>query len=398
MTPSWFGGILPQIRLACPYCYSMFPRWQIRFRCTGRPSRSGRRCEPGADEAYAAHFGTGLQLPVFASWRRYRAVCPHCEADTTVRVCPHCHHRLPTQFGRVPSKLVAVVGARDSGKTVMITVLMRELNHSAGKRLGAGVWGADEETRLVFADRYERHLYVDGELHEPTRTVAAERSGLRPPLVFSFATEGKGLRRQRRTLLSFFDTAGEDLRSQESVELNTRYLRSADAVLLVLDPLQLPGGWERAGMAGPPATVGVVDAFQVLEKITDLLQSGGRRLKIKKPLSVAFSKMDLFWDGLKPQSALRQPEPHVAGFNATDGADVHVEVARLLQDWEGGQKIEHFLRSNYKRSHYFGFSALGDRPTADNRVSSAGIQPYRVVDPFLWLLAQLGVVPTIGRR
>ena len=151
-------------------------------------------------------------------------------------------------------------------------------------------------------------------------------------------------------------------------------------------------------MAGPPATVGVVDASQALEKITDLLQSGGRRLKIRKPLSVAFSKMDLFWDDLKPQSALLRPEPQVAGFDASDGADVHVEVARLLQDWEGGQKIERFLRSNYTRYQFFGFSALGDRPTEDNRVSAAGIQPYRVVDPFLWLLAQLGVVPTVGRR
>ena len=242
MTVSWFGGILPQIRLACPYCYSMFPRWRIQFRCTGRPSRSGRRCEPGADEAYAAHFGGGLQLPVFSSWRRYRAVCPHCTADTTVRVCPYCHHRLPTQFGRVPSRLVAIVGARDSGKTVMLTVLMRELNHSAGERLGAGVWGADEDTQLAFANRYERVLYTEGTLLDVTRSVEAA-SGLRPPLVFSFATEGSGLlRRQRRTLLSFFDTAGEDLRTQESLELNTRYLKSADAVLLVLDPLQMPGG------------------------------------------------------------------------------------------------------------------------------------------------------------
>ena len=109
-------------------------------------------------------------------------------------------------------------------------------------------------------------------------------------------------------------------------------------------------------------------------------------------------KAALSGDDLKPQSALRRPDPEVAGFDESDGTDVHTEVARLLEDWEGGQKIDRFLRSNYRRYHYFGFSALGDRPTADGMVSEAGIQPHRVTDPFLWLLAELGVVPTVKGR
>lgn len=188
----------PQIRMVCPYCYETFPRWQIQFRCSGRPSRAGTRCDPGADPVYSAKFGPGFQLPTFPARRRYAADCPHCGSGTTVRVCPSCHHRLPTHFGRLHSRLVALVGARNSGKTVFLTVLMHELNHSAGERLESGVWGADEETRRVFAGEYERRLYINGDLHDPTLTVGAERFGLRPPLVFSFATEGSGLRRSRK--------------------------------------------------------------------------------------------------------------------------------------------------------------------------------------------------------
>lgn len=391
---SWLKGVTPQIRLACPYCYKKFPRWRIQFQCTGRPSRSGQQCAPGNDTAYASNFGAGgLRLPVFSSWHGREADCPHCGADTTRRVCPECHHRLPTQFGRVRGRLVALVGARDTGKTVLLTVLMHELNNRAGDRLGTGVWGADEDTRLVFADQYERRLYNRKELHEPTRPVATA-SGLRAPLVFALGTERHGLRPPRRTLLSFFDTAGEDLQSESGVELNTRYLSSADAVLVVLDPSQRAAADANA-MAGA-STAGVVDSFQVLEKITDLLQSGKGSLKIRKPIAVAFSKMDLYWDDLPSTSPLLRKEQDVPGFDASDGTDVHIEVARLLEEWEG-PKIERFLRSNYRRYHFFGFSALGARPDGI-RVSAAGIQPYRVVDPFLWLLAELGAVPTIGRR
>jgi len=393
----WRARPWPQIRMACPYCYQVFLRWRIQFRCSGRPSRLGDRCDPGADPVYSAFYGPGFQLPVFPARRRYAADCPHCGSETTVRVCPNCHHRLPTHFGRVRSRLVALVGASDSGKTVYLTVLMHELNHRAGERLESGVWGADEETRRIFAGEYERPMYTDGDLPGTTRPVGAEQNGLRPPLVFSFATEGSGLRRSRRTLLSFFDTAGEDLTSEASVELNTRYLRSADAVLLVLDPLQMAGGRARAGHdVRPPERPAVDNPFQVLQKITDLLQDGRRAGKVSKPLGVAFSKVDVFWDWMAPAAPLRRAEPVEKGVDERDGLDVNAQVQVMINDWDGRQ-IDTFLRANYRCFRYFGFSALGNHPTG-TRVPSVGIAPYRVADPFLWLLAELGAVRIVRRR
>ena len=43
----------------------------------------------------------------------------------------------------------------------------------------------------------------------------------------------------QRTLLSFFDTAGEDLITADSLARNARYLASADGIILLLDPLQM---------------------------------------------------------------------------------------------------------------------------------------------------------------
>lgn len=60
--------------------------------------------------------------------------------------------------------------------------------------------------------------------------------------MFRFGLRRKGLfgERPQHSVLSFFDTAGEDFNSRESVELNTRYLTNADGIILLLDPLQMP--------------------------------------------------------------------------------------------------------------------------------------------------------------
>ncbi len=52
----------------------------------------------------------------------------------------------------------------------------------------------------------------------------------------------------------------------------------------------------------------------------------------------------------------------------------------------------------YTRYRYFGVSALGGYPTGEQQVSYSGIQPYRVTDPFMWLLSELGVVGRERRR
>jgi Double-GTPase 2 len=388
---STVAGWVPQMRMACPYCYEPFYRWQILFQCSGKASRIGKQCAPASDPAYAARFGDVAQLPVFSSsWRQRKAIHPPCAEKTWFRVCPRCHHRLPADFERVPSRMVAVVGARDSGKTAMLTVLIRELNGKIGDRLGLTVWPADEETRRAYG-AYEQVIYSDDSVPYGTVPVGTHGTTL-APMVFAIAARRKGRRRAKRTLLSFFDTAGEDLRTRESVERNAQYLRSADAILLLLDPLQTEGGRESAvGHEGAYAAPD--EAFSVLQRITELIQGGKYVLRVHKPLAIALSKVDMFWPRLSPVSPLRRPEPELDGFATKDGAAVQSEVQRLLREWDG-RKILDFVAANYTRSHYFGFSALGHAP-AGAQLTGSGVRPYRVVDPFVWLLTQLGAARVV---
>jgi hypothetical protein len=395
----------------CPYCYEEISRRTPWFRCTGLLSPAGHRCEPSPDPALRERTGfAGALPPAFVAPRGGAAAeCPRCGGPTSVAVCPVCHSRLPVHFGHVGSHLIVPVGAKEAGKTVFMTVLVHELEHRTGEQLNAAIGGADDFTRHQFPGEYEGPLYREGQLPAPTTTTAGAPN--RPPFVFGFATGRSrsrvlaatraraGLRGQpepRRALLSFLDTAGEDLRTQQSMEDNVRCLGAADGILLLLDPLQLPAARE---MAAPATRLPVQgrgdDPLTVLQNLTGILQAGHGETRgqlIGRPLAIVFTKMDALLPSLPETSPLRRPPPRAPYFGEQDSLAVHLQISQLLDRWHGS-KIDRAARLNYRTYRYFGVSALGETPTGDNRVSPRGVRPYRVTDPMLWLLGQFGVIP-----
>lgn len=386
--------------LICPYCYHAFGQRDIAFRCTGFASQNGTACKPELDEALQRYTGKATPLPpIFeGNGRKSQASCPTCHGESTYRICPQCHSTLPVDFGKVSSRLIAMIGARNSGKTVYMTVLIHELIHSIGSAYGVAVDGADDETRSRYGSAYERVLYDEGLLFDATRSAGVEQ---RAPLVFHFTKSmtKMGRRVRHNTILSFFDTAGEDLQSRDAVEQNTRYLLGADGIVLLLDPLQMRGARHLARGVELPALAPDADLPQnVLGRVTDLLRARPgmkQNARIKTPIAVAFAKMDTLWSTLPDNSPLRSPSRSgtSGSFETDESLDVHYEVQRLLADWEGRQ-IDQRLEADYENYRYFGLSALGGSPTADQRAPEEGVSPHRVGDPLLWLLSVLGVVPT----
>jgi len=346
------------------------------------------------------------QPPSFtAPWSKHTAVHSDCGTETHHRICPHCHSEFPVLFGRADSRLIALIGAKDTGKTVYMTVLLHELMHRIGARLNASVLGADEWTRQRFENEYEDRLYSRHELYGTTRTAAAERGGRRP-LVFTFTLGNTTRHRGRvvRTVLSFFDTAGEDLSSERITELNVRYLTNADGIILLLDPLQMPVARPHADTDAvlPNLVSGADTPANVLARVTSLLYGslripGNRR--INKPIAVAFSKMDAFRHLPEVRPLLHEP-PVGSGFNESDSLRVHRHIQALLREW-AGHNLDNALAGSFARYRFFGLSALGESPRlvktetetkTRQLVSDRGVQPWRVEDPFLWLLSQFRII------
>lgn len=379
--------------LVCPYCYHAFAEREIMFRCSGRTGTDGTACELRADEVLEQEMGESGTLlpPAFAPGKDTDQIsCPFCRQPTRVQLCPRCHSQLPATFRSVEGRLIAFAGSTLAGKTAFMTVLIHELRHRAGERLNASAVGADDHTFERFARDYESPLYRNATLFPKTKTTGRKYI---KPLVFRFVLGQRALlRRPRELLLSFADGAGEDLVSPDKVELMTRYLSAADGVVILIDPLQLPSIREAIGTTIDLPPLLPHDQVAAFDRITRLLLRGSDGALITKPVAVVLTKLDTLWDLFPQRSPLRPGDVDAQpGLDDAQTDAVQQEVIKILISWNAGEVVD-IARENYTRAQFFAVSALGAPPTQDNLVSPKGITPYRITDPFLWLLRQFSLI------
>jgi hypothetical protein len=321
------------------------------------------------------------------------AACPDCHGPTTVRTCPHCHSRLPASFG-ASSGLIAVAGPRGAGKTVYLTVLAHTLMTALRRRFGADVRFASWAEQGNSPSHQIEDLIARGHLSAATRP---GRMSQQPVIVEWRSPPTRQLRRTRSSTLSLFDAAGEDFASVSGVE-EIRIVTAADGLMLFVDPLNLPGA--RDLLTSPPDSYARgSEATEVIWRLTEVLRVSGQvaaRRRIPIPVAVVLTKMDVFFDVLGPDHPLvRQPEP-APHYDDDAGRATHEYVRSLLHEW-GADDLDAHLAHNYQSFRYFVVSSLGATPDhTSNRVNELGIRPFRVDEPFLWLLHRFGVVD--GKR
>jgi hypothetical protein len=392
---------------ACPYCYNAIDRGQLWFQCAGRGSPGHDGCERTEDPerqrltGFAEPIRPAFPAPGNALLPVRQARCPRCFGLTGIRACPHCHTPLPVNFGDSNSPLIAMVGAKGTGKTVYMTVLAHELRTNLRRRFEADVrmtgdGQAGFRTPLQWLESNVERMYRSRELFPQTPQATG---GRREPLVFEWRREVRrpaGIGSTYMTsYLSFYDTAGEDLTSQ-AVAHDQAYLGAADALILLLDPFMIPDA--RARLNLPASAVRSTEStIEVVNRITEKLRASksvAAKKLIKIPVAVAFAKMDAFYEQLGANSPLsREPaskdEP---AYDETLGQTTHEYVRGLLYQWRADD-IDVHLRYNYETFRYFAVSSLGTPPDYENAiVDASGVVPHRVDEPLVWLLSQFRIV------
>jgi GTPase SAR1 family protein len=348
----------------CPHCFRSITRAQIAYVCVSRTA------------ACADSRGLASADP-----RAGSAVCRTCGRTTTRLRCTACEARLPEGFPHSPGRLVALVGPVGSGKSTYIGVLVHELLHRLGAELDAALLPCDDDTMADYHERYERHLY------EERRTVpkTAPHDGGRP-LVHRLARTRRGRfgrARERVLTLVFLDTAGEHFTSQDRVETELRYLVAADAVIILVDPEDLPGAPLKDGN-GVPGRSG-----EVLARVLGHL-GGGQKVTV--PVAVALTKADLLWPHLPDNSVLHRTRRPGPVFDADDRTAVHTELQALLRRWQEHQ-IDLRLSRFCADYQLFAFSTLGTAPRHGGTLGDGGVvRPHRVEDPLMWLLHRFGAL------
>ncbi|WP_244928755.1 hypothetical protein [Nocardioides sp. W7] len=391
-------------KVPCPYCYTRINVSKLAYRCSGMKAAGKDTCEPAVDARRQDHFTDGQpRLPVITApdgsdlLGRNSVECGTCGSTQNFRVCPECHHELPHGFGP-DSPLFGLVGVRGSGKTVLLSALHRELEGPVAARFRGSVSTVGQSKLVDSFETWARALSTGGSLPDQTAAVGIGRDAKQTPAVYEWREPRTVARisRDRATVLSFYDNAGEDVSTQDAV-LSRAYLAASSGMVLLLDPFTFPENLRRAEErrvelpeTGTPESV--------LDAITYLLRAAHgvkQSRKIKQPLAVVITKIDAFFDQIPAEHPLRQPSSTAPAVSRAELQTVHDHVALMIDQW-GGSGLLRKLDANYESFRLFGASALGSEPDyAARRAGDRGFLPHRVAEPVLWLLAERGIVQAV---
>lgn len=374
----------------CPRCFQPVPAYPVEGYC------EQGRCNPGDVVAT-------LRGPVGGGGGRRRRQQPAppafpCGAGPASHgeTCQFCDYRMPVGWRDAPTSCVVMAGARATGKSIYIGVLVKQLEQW-GEWAQVRVRPANEQVAQMYRDVYEKPLYEQRGIMEPTPSISSTTSYQREPLIFELST-GAGV--QHRVAIR--DVAGEDLEATSLDRGRLGFFASADAVLFLFDPLRVEEIHSKLeGLVpqhGLQVNTPLGQPVRVLENTLGLSTGG------QPKLAVILSKFDAVqelrrvrgneWSRIMSNAGaafFRDPGP-LSHYDDADGELLHEEVRSLLQRLEAGMVMTVESASQQMRIpyRYFAVSALGD-PPAGSRLSDRGIAPFRCLDPVKW------VVPNLGR-
>ena len=312
-------------------------------------------------------------------------LCPFCLTNLKgpVNLCASCDHKLPSDYVRYhsgllarfrPPAIVSVVGFSGHGKTVYLASLYYALQNVIPE-----AWDAFSRQGLTFESLKVLHDNLDrlkrGNLPDPTPHVFPEPNIDRLYKIPRFGD---------RTLL-IYDTQGEafDLISEESFQRFAGFVRHSPCVLFLIS---LSDMTERDGFED---TVGD-KMHQLLERYNVGMSAMGVRVPFQH-LIVVYTKADSLLSGFDIPGEIAK---YLESSEVDTLADVGGYLQRmshnssLLRDFTRRKlKATVFLNNaklHFKSSEFCAVSALGSNPTGLRLTER--IAPRRVIDPLLWVL------------
>lgn len=382
----------------CPMCFNALTPQRVMWMATSGLTE--------ADAVASRYYRKPVESRrmVAAEWKRERnntvltpsrAAAAAQVGSPVAEVCPICHYRIPDGWRDGQTTCLAMAGARDTGKTVYVAVLVKTLQ-LLGERIGCVVEPNDQHTADIYHQHYEHTLYKQRKMLPPTASIDTAAPFQRDPLVFRL-----GHWNDRKQYLVIRDVAGEDLQNQDNIgETWTEFFGNADGVVYMFDPLKVPGIAGQLRDRIPAQENPSVPPLTVLQTVLSMI---GRR---EPKLAVVLSKFDAMhelknvagteWSSVmgNPGAGFSRDPSLIRGrYDNDDGELVDAEVRSLLVKLGAKSIIDAVDRPHTGArlpSRFFAVSALGALP-AGEQVHEGGISPFRCLDPARWVLSGAGV-------
>lgn len=296
----------------------------------------------------------------------------------------------------------AMAGARTSGKSLYIAVIVKLLERLVVANHGTFRY-ADEHTRHIYTERYEKPLFEKMGLLPPTPPASSPDAHQDRPLIFDVGMHDRDGTPQK-IFVVIRDVAGEDLKEENFGQRQEQlsFFREAHQILFLFDPMAVPRIRQLLEGSVPMHEVGDDDPTVVLQNVLRVLGAEHR-----SDIALCLSKFDV----MQRLADVNQEHHFVDGHNAVNwqrvmgnyGASfrresaslnepfdvenshlLHMEVRSLLQCLDATQMLNQLHSPLFGTEPYtyqcFVVSALGAAPEGD-RVSRTGIAPFRCMDP-----------------
>jgi len=387
-----------QKKLLCPYCFEFFSLRDTPFRCTSPFSRCTPIVDPILQKVWGDSRPVGKVLP--ASGKIVKGIiCTDCANESRKRICPHCHSVLPHTIGKFNNYIIAVIGAKEAGKSHYLAILIDQIKNKVGPNLDMMLESINDETINRYRNDFYNPIFREGRIITGTVSALADNKVQRP-LVYSLTLMGKDITGKKKIkdafVIVFFDTAGEDLNDEDTMSIVNKYIYRSNGIILLIDPLQLHEVRQKlvknVGLPNINTETG-----DIITRTTRLIQKGQNLQetdRISIPLAIAFSKIDALTNIVDSQSQLLFSSNHTDGFDVKDFQAVNNDMIAFLDKW-GGRDLIYQVKNRYKKYGFFGVSALGCNPHDTKKIPK--VLPRRVEDPFLWVLAENGIIRRIKK-
>lgn len=361
----------------CPNCFEKQSLNDIEYICTN--TRQDKKCTNAIEGK-----------PFKPEDKSGNPKCDDCGQVLNIKTCPQCAFELPMSIGTAKDYPVAIIGAKESGKSNYVAVLINQLKNEVGRAFKCSLYATGGDKTIK---RYNSEFYEP--LYKRKICVRGTDSGKVEPLIYSLLFSKKGLFSKNKAVsLTFFDTAGENLNSQAQMSTHNRYLSQAAGIILLLDPLQLP--YVRVSLNGKitlpqenedtnDILSRTISIIRHKNNITDLSK------KISIPIAIAFTKIDAVDELIDAGSCLKNDSSHIrkGHFSKVDFNNSNMEMQSLVDKWLGPELYQQ-VSTQFEHFAFFGLSSLGSNP--DESLNIPKFRPFRVTDPFLWILSKEGII------
>jgi GTPase SAR1 family protein len=379
-------------KFTCPYCYAEHDITDCGLKCSYNIiGKTVKKCKFGI-EKYDVKDGpdwTYDWIPL-----AHKKKCINCKEAAKQLFCDvYKTKEIPIEFLSMKSLPIALLGAKASGKSNYIGVLINEIRKKMTGPFNCSLsMACSQESKQAYDEWYYRPLYEKG---ITVRGTDAETEV--PPLIFPLRFMNVKNRIVNMTALTFYDTAGENLNDKSVMHKFYRYITNAHGIILLLDPLQVPNIREKLVNNGfntlPDQNT---EINNVLDTIITVIQSV-KNIKgpIQIPLALVFTKIDVLeqYNILPADSCLREESEHIkrGAFIKPDFEHTNIQMQDLIDNWLDADLFGYIKQ--FKQYSFFGVSSLGSNPAGSKLVN--GVNPRRVLDPLLWLLAENRYIKTL---